>query len=149
MQLETSHIDPDPSPPDSRSMASPVDVFLDAILNGDMENFEAWAPTVRLDATVPNWRIEVVGDDAVRAEYSRWFADPGQFEKLRRHATATGEVVEYLLTWTERGVPHAGHHVHILEIEDGLIVSDTVMCGGRWSADLLAEIEAARIGGAS
>ena len=149
MNVATPTLDPDPSPPDSPSAASPVDSFLDAILNADMENCAAWAPTVRLDATVPNWRLEAAGVEAVRAEYSRWFADPGQFEELRRHATATGEVVEYLLTWTERGIPHAGHHVHILEIEDGLIVSDTVMCGGRWSADLLAEIEAARIGGAS
>lgn len=114
-----------------------------------MESCTAWAAGVRLDATVPNWRLEADGIAAVQAEYSRWFADPGQFEELQRLVTATGEVIDYVLTWTEHGVPHAAHHMHIIEIDDGLITSDTVMCGGRWSADLLAEIEAARSRSAS
>jgi len=46
-------------------------------------------------------------------------------------------------TWTEGGVPHAVHHVHVLAVGDGRITADTVMCGGRWSAALLAEMEAA------
>ncbi len=43
----------------------------------------------------------------------------------------------------ENGVPHAAHHMHLLRVADGRIVSDTVMCGGRWPAGLLAEMEAA------
>jgi len=34
----------------------------------------------------------------------------------------------------ENGVPHAAHHMHLLRVADGRIVSDTVMCGGRWPA---------------
>ena len=60
-------------------------------------------------------------------------------------ATHEGEVVEYVLTWTEQGAPHAAHHVHILTIRHGLIVADTVLCGGRWPAELLAEMEAADV----
>jgi hypothetical protein len=52
-------------------------------------------------------------------------------------------VVEYTLSWTENGVPHAAHHVHLLTVRDDRIVADTVMCGGRWPASLLAEMEAA------
>ena len=143
MPIETSQIDADQSSPEARSRRSAIDRFLDAILGADIESCTAWAPGVHLDATVPNWRLEADGIAEVRAEYSRWFADPGQFEELQRLVTSTGEVIDYVLTWTENGVPHAAHHMHILEIEDGLIASDTVMCGGRWSADLLAEIEAA------
>jgi hypothetical protein len=95
-----------------------------------------------LDATVPNWRFTTRGGDAIRAEYGRWFADAGHFEYLRRLPTAGGEVVDYLLTWEEQGVPHAAHHMHILEVSDGRIAADTVMCGGRWPAGLLAEMEA-------
>jgi hypothetical protein len=40
-------------------------------------------------------------------------------------------------------VPHAAHHVHIITVAGGRIVADTVMCGGRWPASLLAEMEAA------
>ena len=57
--------------------------------------------------------------------------------------TAQGAVVEYTLTWSRHGVPHAGHHVHLLTIEHDRIVTDTVMCGGRWPASLLAEMEEA------
>jgi hypothetical protein len=53
-------------------------------------------------------------------------------------------VVEYTLSWTENGVPHAGHHLHVLTVRDDRIVADMVFCGGRWPAALLAEMEAAR-----
>jgi hypothetical protein len=33
--------------------------------------------------------------------------------------------------------------MHLLTLAGGLIVADTVMCGGRWPAGLLAEMEAA------
>jgi hypothetical protein len=51
--------------------------------------------------------------------------------------------VEYTLSWSENGVPHAGHHLHVLTVRDDQIVADTVFCGGRWPAALLAEMEAA------
>ena len=72
------------------------------------------------------------------------------FDELRRYTVQDGtaggaptEVVEYTLSWTENGVPHAGHHLHLLTVRDDRIVSDMVFCGGRWPAALLAEMEAA------
>ena len=119
---------------------STVQGFLDAVEAGDIGGCRVWADDAVVDATVPNWRFTITGADAIRAEYGRWFAHPGRFEELRRLPVADGEVVEYLLTWTEGGVPHAAHHVHVLTVRDGAIVADTVMCGGRWSAALLAEM---------
>ena len=55
----------------------------------------------------------------------------------------SAEVVEYTLSWTEDGVPHAAHHMHLLRVRDDRIVADTVFCGGRWPAALLAEMESA------
>lgn len=117
--------------------------FLAAVEGARVPDCDAWADDAVLDATVPNWRLTRRGADAIRAEYERWFADPGRFEQLRRIPTPGGEVVEYLLTWEEQDVPHAAHHVHILEVDEDRIVADTVMCGGRWPASLLAEMEAA------
>ncbi len=91
-----------------------------------------------------NWRFHLQGAEAIRSEYARWFADPGRFEQLRRLPTDGGEVVDYTLAWAENAIPHAAHHAHLLSIRDGRIVADTVLCGGRWSAALLAEMEAAR-----
>jgi hypothetical protein len=121
-----------------------VDEFLTAIENAAIAGCTAWSDEATLDATVPNWRLRAEGADAIRAEYGRWFADKGVFEELSRHEVpGVGELVEYTLSWTENGVPHAGHHMHLLTVRDDRIVADTVFCGGRWAATLLAEMEAA------
>lgn len=120
-----------------------VDRFLTAVETGTIDGCHAWDEDGVLDATVPNWRFHRRGATAMRAEYARWFSHPGRFEVLRRFPTASGEVVEYVLTWSEDGVPHAAHHMHVLDLRDDRIVLDTVLCGGRWPADLLAEMEAA------
>src|ERR1700690_980957 len=130
------------------SSTSVVDKFLRAIENAAIPACDAWSADAALDATVPNWRLHAVGADAIRAEYARWFADPGHFDELRRYSVQGGEaevveVVEYTLSWSENGVPHAGHHLHLLTVRDDRIVADTVFCGGRWPAKLLAEMEAA------
>ena len=126
--------------------SSPViDKFLHAIETATIPACEVWSADAALDATVPNWRRQTRGPDAIRAEYARWFADPGQLGELRRCPVAGGpsEVLEYTLSWTENGVPHAGHHLHLLTVRDDRIVADMVFCGGRWPAALLAEMEAA------
>jgi hypothetical protein len=96
-----------------------------------------------LDATVPNWRFRRCGPAAIRQEYRSWFADPGNFEELDRRTVDGLEVVRYVLAWTENGVPHAAHHLHLLRVADDRIAADTVFCGGRWPAALLAEMAAA------
>jgi hypothetical protein len=126
--------------------SSPViEKFLHAIETATIPACEVWSAGATLDATVPNWRLHAAGPDAIRAEYARWFADPGHFDELRRYPVDGGdrEVVEYALSWSENGVPHAAHHMHLLTVRDDLIVADTVFCGGRWPAALLAEMEAA------
>jgi ketosteroid isomerase-like protein len=122
-----------------------VDIFLDAVENAAIVSCDAWSAEATLDATVPNWRMQLAGADAIRAEYGKWFADPGKFEEVRRYPAADGvtEIVEYTLSWSENGVPHAAHHLHVLTVRDDRIVADTVFCGGRWPASLLAEMEAA------
>jgi hypothetical protein len=120
-----------------------IETFLPAVTTATVPSCAAWTADATVDATVPNWRFRIQGADSIRAEYARWFADAAEFEALRRLPTPDGEVVEYTLTWLENGVPHAAHHVHVLTLRDGLIAADTVVCGGRWPAALLAEMEAA------
>jgi hypothetical protein len=127
-------------------MTNPVAEFLNAIETATIPACDAWSADATLDATVPNWRLHATGADAIRTEYARWFADAGHFDELRRFPVDGGdrELIEYTLSWAENGVPHAAHHMHLLTLRDGQIVADTVMCGGRWPAGLLAEMEAAR-----
>jgi hypothetical protein len=106
----------------------PVDLFVDG---------------AELDATVPGWRFAVRGADAVARQYSGWFTHPGVLEELERNPLDGGEVVRYLVTWVERGIPHAAHHCHVFRFAtDGRIAADSFFCGGRWDATLLAEMAA-------
>jgi hypothetical protein len=120
-----------------------VDLFLAAVVDGKGIPVELYASDATLDATVPNWRFTARGPEAIAAEYRRWFGFPAAFEELSRFPLPDGEVVTYLLTWVESGVPHAAHHCHLLVVgDDGQIKSDVVFCGGRWPAGLLAEMAA-------
>ncbi len=125
---------------------APVDAFLTAVRHATIPDADVWSEDAVLDATVPNWRFSIRGPEAIRAEYARWFAHPSRFEALERTPLPDGELVEYVLTWEEDGMPHAGHHLHRLRVRDARIVADTVFCGGRWPASLLAEMEEAAQG---
>jgi len=118
----------------------PVSRYLAAIEGATVPGCDALAPDVTLDATVPNWRFRVHGSREVRGELARWFASPGSFEDLVRTPVPSGELVEFTLRWDEDGVPHAVHQAHVIEVADSRIIRDTVWCGGRWSATLLAEM---------
>lgn len=125
-----------------------VDRFLEAVGAGTGVPVELFSPDVVLDATVPGWRFTVRGADAVARQYSRWCAHPAAFEELEQLAVDGGQVVTYLLTWVERGIPHAAHHCHGLQLgPDGRITRDRFFCGGRWDAGLLAEMAAANDAG--
>jgi hypothetical protein len=121
-----------------------VDLLLDGIQAGSVST-DAYAPDATFDGVVPGWRFTLQGAPAITAEYGRWFAHPAELRELHRSPTATGEVIEYTVSWVEDGVPHAGRHVHVLTLDPdtGRIVTDHVWCGGRWPAGLLAEMEAA------
>lgn len=120
-----------------------VDGFLEAIISGEGVPTTLYAEDAVLDATVPNWRFQAAGPEAISAQYATWFADPGRFEQLERRPTPDGEVVTYLLTWQEVGELHAAHHCHVITLgPNGRIARDVVWCGGRWGAPLLAEMGA-------
>jgi hypothetical protein len=118
----------------------PVEHYLAAIEEATMRACDVLSPEMTLDATVPNWRYQIEGSGAVKAELSRWFANTGTFEELKRTPLPEGELVEFTLRWEEGGIPHAAHQAHVLDVVDGRITKDRVWCGGRWPASLLAEM---------
>jgi len=67
-----------------------VDRFLHAIENATIGDCQVWSADARLDATMPNWRLHASGADAIRAEYAKWFADPGHFDELNRYQIERG-----------------------------------------------------------
>jgi len=124
-------------------MSDPVTALLTAAQTGQRVPSETFGDDVVLDATVPNWRFTCHGAERVRDQLAEWYADPAEFESLTRTPIPGGELVEFVLTWTEAGMPYAAHQAHVIQVVDGRIAKDTVFCGGRWDAGLLAEMEAA------
>ena len=121
-----------------------VDRFLDAVSAGEGVPADLFTPDVVLDATVPGWRFEARGAEAVARQYSGWFREQASLEELERLPVDGGEVVTYLIAWVEGGIPHAAHHCHVLRFgAGGRITADRFFCGGRWDAGLLAEMAAA------
>jgi hypothetical protein len=124
----------------NEQMTGPVERFLLAIETAKVGACGDFSSDIELDATVPNWRMSIRGDDAVKAELSRWYDNAGTFEELHRTPLPTGELVEFTLRFEDGGIPHAVHQVHILGLAHEKIVRDQVWCGGRWSATLLAQM---------
>ncbi len=120
-----------------------VDEFVAGIAQADISTRVFHANAV-LDATVPNWRYQVRGAAEVQAELTKWYAAPGRFEALQRTGLPDGELVQFTLCWTEEGVVHTCHQAHILQVQHDRVIRDTVWCGGRWPAGLVAEMEALR-----
>lgn len=120
---------------------TPLERLYEAVELGLPIDTGLFSDDVVFDATVPMWRYRTRGASATAAELGRWFADAGRFEAFQRIALPTGALVEFTLTWEERGVPHACHQSHRLEFgADGRIRAITAFCGGRWPAKLLAEM---------
>jgi hypothetical protein len=122
-----------------------VDALLAAVAAGRGVPASLYADDAVLDATVPGWRFEARGAEAVARELSGWYADPGSFGAVSRWAIAGGEVVVFELSWEEAGTPHAAHQGHVLVVDGGRIAHQTAFCGGRWPASLLARMEDARV----
>jgi hypothetical protein len=121
-----------------------IDRFLTAVTSASIPSAaDVWASDCVVDATVPNWHMSLRGADAIRAEFAKWYADPGSYEQLDQTAIPGGAIVRFLLTWTEHGIPHAAHQAHFMQVQDDRIVAHQVWCGGRWAADLMAEMEEA------
>ncbi len=132
------------STPAGNANDDPVRRLLDGIAGGTGIPDGLFAADAVLDATVPMWRYETVGAREIQAELAKWYSSPTRIERINRRPFPGGEAVEIDISWTEQGVPHAGHQLHVLTLVDELIASDTLFCGGRWPAELLAEMEAAR-----
>jgi hypothetical protein len=124
-------------------MTSAIDSYLDAMETGTSPAGDVFAADVLFDATVPNWRFRLLGEDRMRKQFAAWFKDPGQFDAIERTPLPDGELVRFELSWMENGQPWACHQTHRITVDRDRIVGVTMFCGGRWPAPLLAEMEEA------
>jgi hypothetical protein len=141
MTIDSTNGKPNESRKGATTMSNdPIGDFLRAVEAAAIDEVDVYADDAVLDATVPNWRLHAVGEQAVKAEYTKWFSDPATFVKLERIPVPEGELVIYEHEFVHDGVRHRGHHAHHLVVRDGKIASDTVWCGGKWPEPLLDDI---------
>ena len=123
-------------------MTTAIDAYLEAIETGTTPA-DVFAADVLFDATVPNWRFRLLGEERLRKQFAQWFKDPGTFDAIERTPLPDGELVRFELSWLEAGQPWAAHQTHRITVDGDRIVGVTMFCGGRWPAPLLAEMEEA------
>ena len=81
----------------------PVDTFLAEISEGAGITSAVWTEDATLDATVPHWRFECEGAEAVAAELSGWYGAPTTLEAAVRRPIPGGEAVELDLAGSRAG----------------------------------------------
>ncbi|MEO7427987.1 MAG: nuclear transport factor 2 family protein [Acidimicrobiales bacterium] len=119
-----------------------IDRFLAGVEAGRLPD-DLYAPDATLDATVPGWRFQAHGTDAIIAEYARWFSDPSRLRSVERQPIPFGEVVRYVQVAEAGATAYTVHHMHLLTVADDQIVKDVVFCGGRWGSEALAQMGSA------
>lgn len=124
-------------------MSDVVTRLCEAIRTGSGVPDELFAGDAHFDATVPGWRFTLTGAARIAAQLSSWFPDPSLFEDLTRTPLPDGELLEFTASTQGPDGPYTVHQIHVLAIDGGRIRSHTAFCGGRWPADLLAEMGAA------
>jgi hypothetical protein len=120
--------------------AAVVDAYLDQLAEGVLRTTGLLADDAVFSATVPQWRYQVRGADAVRGELGSWFGVPTRIVEERRIPTEEGEVVVLGLRWEEGGQTWGAHQTHVLTVRDGRIAHLHAACGGRWSPEVLAQL---------
>lgn len=124
---------------------SVVDRFLAGVEAGRLSS-DLYAPDALLDATVPSWRFQVKGADAIVEQYRGWFTGPCRLQTIDRHALPEGVLVRYVQHDLDPG-GITTHHLHLFTIVDDQITRDVVFCGGRWGPELVAKMGAAATAG--
>jgi hypothetical protein len=114
-----------------------------AFLDGDADPLRPWyADDALLDATVPHWRFQVRGRDALLdlldAEELR--KPERRLAQLRTTPTDAGLLVEVEQRSTEGGEDRWFREVHHLRCDGGLVVEHGVWCSGVADAEAVRQL---------
>jgi hypothetical protein len=85
------------------------------------------------DLTVPMWRLQAQGADAVPAMRRASHPAPGRVPRRRYDQTQTGFVLEWEEEWDEHGEHWYCREMLRADVVDGAISSFSVYCTGDWS----------------
>jgi hypothetical protein len=96
-----------------------------------------------IDASLPRWRVQAHGADAVVAVRSGSHPASGSVIRLRYAPIPSGFVLEFEEEWDENGEHWYAREMARADVRDGAISHLSVYCTGDWDRARVAEHRAA------
>lgn len=118
----------------ARSVAERFVTFLE---EGDAPP-DLFADDVFCDFTMPHWRLQAEGIDAVAELRKRGHPSPGDVIRWRCDTTPTGFVIEFEECWMQDSQRWYSREMARADLAAGLIVHLSVYCTGDWDEALQA-----------
>jgi hypothetical protein len=118
----------------------------EATVHGVAERFVAFLETgtpppglfaddVFCDFTMPLWRLQARGVDAVVALRRQGHPSPGQVPRWRCDVTPSGFVIEFEERWEQGGQRWYSREMARAELAGGAIAEVSIYCTGDWDED--------------
>ena len=112
--------------------------FIDFLETGVVPD-RLFTPDVFCDFTLPKWRLQAEGVDAVIALRKAGHPGPGKVPRWRCDATETGFVLEFEERWEQDGKDWYSREMVRADAPQGSVSAFSVYCTGDWDADHCAE----------
>lgn len=94
-----------------------------------------YAADALLDANVPVWRFQRKGVEEITAQYADWYGGgPCRIEELHEWVAEWGSAIEATERGSDDGQPFYSRTLHLLFVEDGMVVRHVMYCTGKWDA---------------
>lgn len=113
-----------------------TDRFRGLVEEGEFDRLAAlYAPAAMLDVTLPAWRFQLRGPDAIRDQFRAWYEVPARILRWDVKPARWGAVIE-AEELHEDGIYF--RYTYHLTIEDGRIARHLVFCPGAWTPEDVA-----------
>jgi hypothetical protein len=119
-----------------------AEVLLEALATGEFGALRPHlTPNTLFDATVPGWRFQIEGTEAIISQLHHWWPTEAQLPTHRITPTSEGFVVEFERRWVEDGEPAGCRQVHVLTIQEQRLAEMRILSAGRWDEETLRVID--------
>lgn len=113
-----------------------VDRFRELVEGAEFERLAGlYAPEALLDVTLPAWRFQLRGPDAIRSQFRAWYEVPARILRWDVRSADWGAVIE-AEELHEDGIYF--RYTYHLTIEDDRIARHLVFCPGAWTPEDVA-----------
>ena len=119
-----------------------ADLFIAFLETGELPD-GLLAPDVFADVTVPTWRLQGRGPEALLAIRKGGHPCPGRVPRHRLDLTPSGFVLEFVETWTDAGQRWYSREMARADVSADGITMLSVYCTGDWDEARVAEHAAA------